>query len=437
MKIPRDYQQYAIDLGIKRPLLLADACGLGKTLQGIEIMRPVMDGRIIILTRKLLIPQWQHALQEQGFLGVRVLTTQTPQRLENSRSSIILTNYESATRHKDLIAKMRFDGAILDEAHLVGNRKSQRTQAAQLLASRTDRKVCLTATPMTKTPAGLWSLCRWLYPRHFRSYWDWHARFVNTQKVWTPHGMRDQIIAGCRNPHELAELIAPFYLARRKEDVASELPDKIYQTVTLDMDRSQKTTYRELAEADDIVVALEHSPTTQLIQNAMTILVRQLQLTSLPRLLDIPSDGVKIDWIRSYIHDNPNTKMIVFTAFRPTAQTLANYLGDEASLVIGRSNVKPEDYKRILVATLDAAAYGLDLPDYDVAIFADAKFHPEMMYQAEERIHRIGSQNTKLIIRLVCQDSSDQLPWNAVEAGWNMWQVVQEAINRQHLRQRI
>lgn len=435
MKTPRPYQQEAIDLGQRRPLLLGDACGLGKTLQGVEMMRPVQSGRILIATRKLLIPQWEETLREQGFEDIRIVTTQTPDRFKRSQQCVLLMHYEAAVRHADIIRRMHFDGVILDEAHLIGNRKTQRTKAIKLLATRSDRRVCLTATPMTKTPAGLWSLSHWLYPKKFTSYWEWHHNFVITDQVWTPRGYKDRIVVGCKNPELLAETLAPFYLARRKEDVAPELPDKIYQTVELDMSQAQKTTFHELTNAKDIVVELQHSPDPQLIQNAMTLLVRQLQLTSMPRILNINDDGVKVDWIREYVADNPDIKMIIFTAFRPTAIALKNYFQDQCTLILGGGKMPNlNDLQRVVVATLDVAAYGLDMPDYDVAVFCDAKYSPDIMYQAEERIHRIGSVNTKLIIKLLCRGSSDLLPWHTVERGWDMWRVVQEAIQRKHLR---
>jgi superfamily II DNA or RNA helicase len=161
--------------------LLADDPGAGKTIMaGLyikELMLRRAADRVLIVTPANLRPQWQRELAER--FGIHCVQfdastfdaspTQNPWDLHD----FVIVSRDWLKREEVLgafaAADKRWDLAILDEAHgytlqvdAAGrvNKRSERYRAAESVAERSHRLICLTATPHSGRNSSLWGLLR-------------------------------------------------------------------------------------------------------------------------------------------------------------------------------------------------------------------------------------------------------------------------------------
>ena len=135
-----------------------------------------------------------------------------------------------------------FDYVILDEAQAVKNAKTESAKAVRLL--RGNHRLAMSGTPVENHLGELWSLLEFLNPGMLGAF-----------------GVFQLTGGAMRNPSEdarklLAHALRPFLLRRTKEQVATELPPKIEQTIYCEMEPRQRTLYDELREHyRDVAVA--------------------------------------------------------------------------------------------------------------------------------------------------------------------------------------
>ena len=148
-------------------LLLADAVGLGKTIQvGMvltELMRRGRANRILVLTRKSMLTQFQAELwnrfaiplvrlDSQGIakLRLRIPTNKNPFEIYH-RVIISTDTLKDAGRYRHFLEEARWDMVVIDEAHNVAGasvpENHQAHRLARLLSRRTDSILLTTATP--------------------------------------------------------------------------------------------------------------------------------------------------------------------------------------------------------------------------------------------------------------------------------------------------
>ena len=148
---------------------------------------------------------------------------------------LVLTTYGTLRRDIGDAAKIEFDYVILDEAQAIKNADSQTAKAARLLRGR--HRLALTGTPVENHLGELWSLFEFLNPGMLgASPSSAHAR-RRAARSRTP-----------RRRELLARALRPFILRRTKEQVATELPAKIEQTLYCELAPAQRQLYDELRD---------------------------------------------------------------------------------------------------------------------------------------------------------------------------------------------
>jgi superfamily II DNA or RNA helicase len=154
-------------------LLIADAVGLGKTIQAglilLELAARAEDFRAIVLVPAGLREQWSQELQDRFALvalqadaaWLRASAAGRPADVNPwSLPGIFVASIDFAKRAEVLRAleDVTWDLTVIDEAHLA-SASSDRRAAAHAVASRSRRTVLLTATPDTGDPAAFDALC--------------------------------------------------------------------------------------------------------------------------------------------------------------------------------------------------------------------------------------------------------------------------------------
>ena len=149
----------------RQRILIADAVGLGKTLEaGIlvsELMRRGKGKRILVVAVKSMLTQFQKEfwnrftipLTRLDSIGIQRVRNQIPSNhnpfLYYDKAIVSIDTLKQGVEYRNYLENAYWDIIIIDEAHNVAERSSssQRSKLAKLLATRSDTLVMLSATP--------------------------------------------------------------------------------------------------------------------------------------------------------------------------------------------------------------------------------------------------------------------------------------------------
>ncbi|AFY71950.1 helicase domain protein (plasmid) [Thalassoporum mexicanum PCC 7367] len=183
-----DYQLWPSYKALSMPrqrILIADAVGLGKTLEcGIlvsELIRRGLGRRILVVTTKSMMVQFQKEFWSRFTIPLVKLDSTTIQRVRTNipgnhnpfhyydRSIISVDTLKQDREYRSYLEKAYWDIIIIDEAHNVAKRgrgqsASQRAKLANRLSTRSDTLILLSATPHDGRPESFASLMNMLDP---------------------------------------------------------------------------------------------------------------------------------------------------------------------------------------------------------------------------------------------------------------------------------
>ncbi|WP_308283400.1 SNF2-related protein [Pseudonocardia nigra] len=193
---PLDFQRQAVaqalDPARLRPrLLIADAVGLGKTLEiGMilaELARRGRAQRVLVVTPRHVLEQMQYELWTRFALPLVRLDSDGIQRVRQqlpaSRNPftyfpkmIVSIDTLKSARYRAHLEKHRWDVVVIDESHNLTNAGTRNNQLARVLAPHTEALILASATPHNGKPESFAELIGLLDPTAIvdRSNYDVH-----------------------------------------------------------------------------------------------------------------------------------------------------------------------------------------------------------------------------------------------------------------------
>jgi SNF2 family DNA or RNA helicase len=237
-----------------------------------------------------------------------------------------------------------------------------------------------------------------------------------------PGGRRQvPVIVGYRKEHIalFKDKIDPYFLARAKQDVASELPILTIKTEKVGLTKAQTAKYQEALEGLlEIDTTGEEKETTKL-----TALIYCQQIVDHPGLIDCEGDSEKMERLFEMLTegDLADDKIIVYTRFRKMVDRLqeeANKLKIKSVRITG-SEDEAERKKAIkefqdpnsdvkVCWITSAAAEGVNLQAAKAMVFYDSPWSAGDYIQLLGRMIRIGSVHDRCYaIHLCAQGTID------------------------------
>jgi len=416
---PRKYQLESIARAQGQNLLVADDCGLGKTLTAIEAARLLMahpgPNKTLIVCPLKVREQWIEQIQNQDDQPIYALNSMEV----NLRgvSGWFIIHYDALDK-ASYLTKYFWSVLIADEAHRLRNRNNRWTKAIKRITSA--RVIALTATPMDRLPSEYWSLLDFLSVPRLPKFNGFKAKYEN----WNMKA-RYPIYIGPKNIDKLQSLLGGVMVKHTKAGVVPELPPHIIIPTSVEMSVTQTEAFNQIDFAEDIIVPVTGIDDL-IIQNALVKLVRLQQVGTDPSLLDIEAPSGKIEWLDEFLEDHPTQKVVVFTKWRHTALCLAQRYSS-ALVIGGREPEGLEDFKqgdqKVLVGTIAGMGLGLDLPMATYSVFLDMEWSTLQMQQAYDRIHRMNITEPK-VTYLLMANRVDTLIYKAVLHKWSEIELI-------------
>ena len=412
--------------------VLADDMGLGKTLQIIAFLLSQKKSKSIVVVPTSVIYNWMDEFEKfapsiriglvhgskskrdkvlrdfkRGF-GIKVEEENLKEK-SYEKYDVLLTTYGTLKNDEKAYENLSFDYCIIDEAQNIKNPAAQATLSVKNIKSRCN--IALTGTPIENNLMELWSIFDFVMPGY----------------LFTKERFRERFILDESNLSELKSLITPFILRRLKEDVLSELPEKLEKKYLVEMKGKQKQLYSFYVKA--IKNQLNENKSSEKSGrdkiNLFAYLTKLREICLDPSLVvpDYTGGSSKLTVVKEIVKDASESgkKILLFSQFTSVLKKIEedfkkediSYLyldgGTSAKDRVERvKNFNEDSNIKVFLISLKAGGVGLNLTSASVVIHFDPWWNPAVEDQATDRAHRFGQENKVEVIKLVAKDTIEE-----------------------------
>ena len=413
---PREYQQAGVEYALARNnCLIGDAPGVGKTAQGILISNAIGARRTLVICPASLRLNWAEEVWRWSV--VPNVSTYVIAKASNGVSNTahyVITSYD-LLRNPGILAAilaLKWDHAILDEAHAIKDPDSKRAQIIMSsLPKAVGRITMLSGTILPNSPKECYNACRLLdwscidnmsvhsFTQHYYGegggmirgpVWDEKLQ-ARVSKVHWSENVRNIP----QNLDELQHRLRSKIMIRRlKADVLPQLPPKHFHLAPLAITAEMRAALKHPGWAR-VGQLIDMDPA----QFAVAVGVDGAVATA-RRLLGEAKVGPACDYIDELLHEG--IEKIVVSAHHTTVLTVARERLAKYGLVFmdgstptGRRqeivHVFQTDPKvRVILGQTQVLGEGHTLTAAQDVVLLEPDWVPGRIEQMVDRIHRIG-----------------------------------------------
>jgi len=400
--------------------VLADDMGLGKTLQTLAWMSWIrgrkpegVRARFLIVCPKSVAPNWQSEFGR--FLPkwrVHVWRGDTAVTLETAIqvADALVVNYAQLRRLQEPLEAVQWEAVILDEAQAIKNPDSQTAQSARRLKS--EHRLALTGTPIENRLLDLWSILAFAMPGVLGNRAQFNRSF----------GSAEDPLARRR----LAARVRPFLLRRTKGQVAQDLPDRIEEDLSCEMEGIQKRLYdAEFKKAKALLLQVQtKTDLDQFRFHFLTSLLRLRQICCHPALVDAgqrKAESAKMEALFDLLEPliEEGQKVLIFSQFVSMLELLREEItargwttfyiaGDTDDRSTPVSGFQSHAGSAVFLISIKAGGFGLNLTAASYVVLFDPWWNPAVEAQAIDRSHRIGQTQKVIAYRLLSKGTIEE-----------------------------
>lgn len=390
--------------------ILADDMGLGKTIQVLAFMLArKKESKLpsLVVAPKSLVFNWIDEAQKFApTLKVVRYTGDGRQKLakELGDADLVVTTYGTLRSDIEKLREQEFDVAIIDEAQIIKNPKSQSAIACKQL--RATHRLALTGTPIENSIQDLLSI----------------LEFTN------PGLLRFSAGEGAPKDAEsaLARVLRPFMLRRTKEAVLTELPAKSEQVLFCEMSPEEAQYYAVIRDRyrESIEKSVAEKGLAQSKLHVLEALLRLRQAACHAALIDDSKrseSSAKLELLLAQLKAviSEGHKALVFSQFTSLlsiVKALLDVEGIAYEYLDGQTTDRKSPVERfqsdakcpVFLISLKAGGTGLNLTAADYVFILDPWWNPAVEAQAIGRAHRMGQQQKVFAYRLVARGTVEE-----------------------------
>ena len=419
-----------------RTFLLADEPGLGKTAQSLVAADAADAFPLLVVVPNVVKTNW--AREAEHWLPRRRATVINGDGLDlDGFADVVIVNYEVLDRHAAWMADFGFRGMVVDEAHFIKNRKSQRSQLVLKIAdSIRERQVAPLMMALTGTPlindiedfTSIWEFLGWIDEK--KPLGELMAKleesgYAPDDKAFYPAARHSVVEMGI--------------VRRRKVDVAADIPARRIADIPVELEgeagRSIRAAERELARRlldryDCVVAARAEENRVEGIDEELVRRVAEWErdeasddnsgenVFSMIRRIGTAKAPLAADYAAQLARSVG--KVVLFAKHVDVMDTCekifaergikyASVRGNQSSTARQRnidSFVNDEDVE-VIVCSLTAAGVGLNLQVSSNVVLAELSWTDAEQTQAIDRVHRIGQEMPVTAWRIIANQTVD------------------------------
>lgn len=433
--MPHQAQVVAATARGHRTFLLADEPGLGKTAQALLAAQAAEAYPLLVVVPNVVKTNW-----------AREVGLWTPQRRAtvvhgdgeqvDGFADVVIVNYELLDRHVGWLGDFGFRGMVVDEAHFIKNKGSQRSQHVLALSERIRERaprpllMALTGTPLINDIEdfrAIWQLLGWIDEEK-----PLGALMTALEEIGLTPADRGFSAAARTSVVDMG------IVRRRKADVVADIPARRVADLPVELDgavgrsiraaedalaRRMVSRYRAAVEArgDATVLGVDH----ELVRRVAAAELKDTDdrtggenVFTMVRRIGQAKAGLAADYAAQLAR---NVGKVVFFArhvdvmdqaeqtFADRGIRYASIRGDQTPRV-REKNVKAfvEDPEvSVVVCSLLAAGVGLNLQVASNLVLAELSWTDAEQTQAIDRIHRIGQSEPVTAWRIIAAQTID------------------------------
>lgn len=413
--------------------------GLGKTKIAVDLMLYWLKHRdidtVLIVTKKQLVNNWKNELDVHTYIKPQILSSNRIDNFYvfNSAAKVIIANFEVFSTDKErmkLFLKCRNVAIIIDESTKLKNPTAQLTKNFFELADLFKIRTIMTGTPVANRPYDIWSQIYFLDKGRSlgADFADFKRRTDLSNKLAHDDAARKSFESTVAT---IFDKISAFTVRETKNSCAITLPQKMYESVFTHFEPTQHRMYQTVLHELKIEIERDEEVITDDDSVALKRLLRLLQITSNPKLLNKTYTAIsgKEQELTSRLEKicSARDKCIVWSNFIENIDYFFykfkryNPCKIHGSMPIEDRNASVTKFITdsscmVLFATPQAAKEGLTLTVANHVVFFDRGFNLDDYLQAQDRIHRISQKKTCYIYNFITRNSIDEWIDNLLQA---------------------
>ncbi|WP_285102466.1 DEAD/DEAH box helicase [Promicromonospora sp. MEB111] len=424
-----------------RTFLLADEPGLGKSAQALLAAQAADAYPLLVVAPNVVKTNWAHEVELWTPRRRSTVVHGDGERVDGF-ADVVIVNYELLDRHVGWLGDLGFRGMVVDEAHFIKNKGSQRSQHVLALSERIRARagrpllMALTGTPLINDI------------EDFRAIWQ-YLGWIDDAKPLGPlmTALEDAGLTPADPGFYAAartSVIDMGIVRRRKADVVADIPARRVADMPVELDGAAGRSIR----------AAEEALASRLVDRYRSAVAARAESTVVD---DVVVDGVDLDLARrvaaAELKDSSSKAKgdNVFTMVRRIGQAKAGLAADYAAQLarnvgkvvffakhvdvmdqaeqtfadrgIGYASIRGDQTPRvrekniaaftddpdvsIVVCSLTAAGVGLNLQVASNLVLAELSWTYAEQTQAIDRIHRIGQSEPVTAWRIIAAQTID------------------------------
>ncbi|KAL9183089.1 hypothetical protein ACHAXT_004876 [Thalassiosira profunda] len=437
--------------------VLADDMGLGKTMQTLSylgaLMRAQAISNAIVVCPKSVVRSWEReanlilknlCVEKASVYAVTSdMSKEKRKRIfadafccSSNRPRLVVTTYGLVTNHitdlntlAETFEDHHWNYVVLDEGHLIKNRKTKTSQDVRILSrSKKTRRLLLTGTPIQNNMRELHALFDWAAPTLLGSIQTFMKKYGDPIEDGRQRNADRWTVkkSGEMNA-KLKKLLQPYFLQRlKKTEFEDKMPEKKELVVFTALSVKQRRMYERFTESvfdDD-----SHTPLAAVSWLKMLCGHPSLVKDTAGRYANCDAsvlvrDSSKLQVLLALLNrlKRSGHRALVFSQSTKMLDIMErafdgglSYLRIDGSSAGGARQKAVDHFNDplsgidVMLLSTKAAGIGLTLTGADRAILYDPSWNPAEDAQAVDRCYRIGQTKNVTVYRFIAAGTVEE-----------------------------